>query len=481
MNNGKLTARILIVDDEVTTCQYIDRHLQMEENLITTCDFAHNIEEAIDKIDTDSPYDILFVDLWMPSINGHLDQEAGIKVLKYALSQKSSHPKEEPPVAVIITANSSIQTALETSGLGVYDYISKPIDFSSLMELTQKILLERQQKNNPENPTSGTRKIIGKSRLMIDVVKKVGRIAHSDSDVLIYGETGTGKDLIAQAIHKYSPRSNGPFIVVNCSAIPSEMIESELFGIGKRVATSVDHRKGKFEQAHGGSIFLDEIGDLSLDLQPKLLRVLDYKEIQGVGQTPRRVDVRVIAATNRNLSHAVSQKQFRSDLFYRLSFMIELPPLRDRKSDIPLLAQYFLGIYSRKRTDVTLSLSSELIDRLQTSSWVGNVRELEKVIEYATVTCQGNCITENDLPPWFDNYTSSLIDSDDLNSLTDILQQDKIQEATESFERFFLRQKLAENNWNILATAEQVGIRRQSLHRKINRLRITPPKFVTEK
>ncbi len=481
MNNGKLTARILIVDDEVTTCQYIDRHLQMEENLITTCDFAHNIEEAIDKIDTDSPYDILFVDLWMPSINGHLDQEAGIKVLKYALSQKSSHPKEEPPVAVTITANSSIQTALETSGLGVYDYISKPIDFSSLMELTQKILLERQQKNNPENPTSETRKIIGKSRLMIDVVKKVGRIAHSDSDVLIYGETGTGKDLIAQAIHKYSPRSNGPFIVVNCSAIPSEMIESELFGIGKRVATSVDHRKGKFEQAHGGSIFLDEIGDLSLDLQPKLLRVLDYKEIQGVGQTPRRVDVRVIAATNRNLSHAVSQKQFRSDLFYRLSFMIELPPLRDRKSDIPLLAQYFLGIYSRKRTDVTLSLSSELIDRLQTSSWVGNVRELEKVIEYATVTCQGNCITENDLPPWFDNYTSSLIDSDDLNSLTDILQQDKIQEATESFERFFLRQKLAENNWNILATAEQVGIRRQSLHRKINRLRITPPKGVTEK
>ena len=481
MNNGKLTARILIVDDEVTTCQYIDRHLQMEENLITTCDFAHNVEEAIDKIDTDSPYDILFVDLWMPSINGHLDQEAGIKVLKYALSQKSSHPKEEPPVAVIITANSSIQTALETSGLGVYDYISKPIDFSSLMELTQKILLERQQKNNPENPTSETRKIIGKSRLMIDVVKKVGRIAHSDSDVLIYGETGTGKDLIAQAIHKYSPRSNGPFIVVNCSAIPSEMIESELFGIGKRVATSVDHRKGKFEQAHGGSIFLDEIGDLSLDLQPKLLRVLDYKEIQGVGQTPRRVDVRVIAATNRNLSHAVSQKQFRSDLFYRLSFMIELPPLRDRKSDIPLLAQYFLGIYSRKRTDVTLSLSSELIDRLQTSSWVGNVRELEKVIEYATVTCQGNCITENDLPPWFDNYTSSLIDSDDLNSLTDILQQDKIQEATESFERFFLRQKLAENNWNILATAEQVGIRRQSLHRKINRLRITPPKGVTEK
>ena len=481
MNNGKLTARILIVDDEVTTCQYIDRHLQMEENLITTCDFAHNIEEAIDKIDTGPPYDILFVDLWMPSINGHLDQEAGIKVLKYALSQKSSHPKEEPPVAVIITANSSIQTALETSGLGVYDYISKPIDFSSLMELTQKILLERQQKNNPENPTSETRKIIGKSRLMIDVVKKVGRIAHSDSDVLIYGETGTGKDLIAQAIHKYSPRRNCPFMVVNCSAIHSEMIESELFGIGKRVATSVDHRKGKYEQAHGGSIFLDEIGDLSLDLQPKLLRVLDYKEIQGVGQTPRRVDVRVIAATNRNLSHAVSQKQFRSDLFYRLSFMIELPPLRDRKSDIPLLAQYFLGIYSRKRTDVTLSLSSELIDRLQTSSWVGNVRELEKVIEYATVTCQGNCITENDLPPWFDNYTSSLIDSDDLNSLTDILQQDKIQEATESFERFFLRQKLAENNWNILATAEQVGIRRQSLHRKINRLRITPPKGEPQK
>ena len=473
MNDQKLTAHILIVDDEVTTCQYIARHLQLEEGLIVTCDFAHNVEEAIGQLETNSPYDVLFVDLWMPSANGQLDQDAGIKVLKHAFNQKP-----EPPAAVTITANSSIQTALETSGLGVYDYISKPIDFTHLMALTQKILSEQQHQKNPKQSTSEKRQIIGQSQSMIEVVKKVGRIANSDSDVLIYGETGTGKDLIAQAIHQYSPRCNGPFVVVNCSAIPAEMIEAELFGIGKGVATSVDHRQGKFEQAHGGSIFLDEIGDLSLNLQPKLLRVLDYKEIQGVGQKSRRVNVRVIAATNRNLSQAVARKQFRSDLFYRLNFMIELPPLRERSIDIPLLAEYFLEMYATK---MPMTLSSAVTERLKISPWVGNVRELEKVIEYATVTCQGNHITVDDLPPWFDDQPSNLIMPDISNPLTEILKRDDIQVATEAFERFFLKHKLMENNWNVRATAEQIGIRRQSLHRKMNRLKIASDKTETEK
>ena len=349
------------------------------------------------------------------------------------------------------------------------------------MALTQKILLERQQKQLPKQSTLENRRIVGQSRTMIEVVKKIGRIANSDSDVLIYGETGTGKDLIAQAIHQYSPRSNGPFVVVNCSAIPAEMIESELFGIGKGVATSVDHRKGKFEHAHGGSIFLDEIGDLSLDLQPKLLRVLDYKEIQGVGQKTRQVDVRIIAATNRDLSKAVAQNQFRSDLFYRLNFMIELPPLRERKVDIPLLAQHFLEIYSNKRLNIPMTLSSAVMKRLQNNPWVGNVRELEKVIEYATVTCQGNQITLDDLPSWLDNQPSISITPDISSPLTNILRQDDIQIATEAFERLFLKHKLKENDWNVRATAEQIGIRRQSLHRKMNRLMITLIKTETEK
>jgi len=179
------------------------------------------------------------------------------------------------------------------------------------MELTHQVLSERagcDKDSMPQTTVIGN-EIIGQSQDMIEVMKKVGRIANSESDVLIYGETGTGKDLIAQAIHRYSPRCHGSFIIVNCSAIPAEMLESELFGIGRRVATSVDQRQGKFEQANGGSIFLDEIGDLSLEMQPKLLRVLDYKEIQGVGQETRQVDVRVIAATNRNLAQAVEEKK----------------------------------------------------------------------------------------------------------------------------------------------------------------------------
>ena len=482
MSDQRFAARILIVDDEEMTCQYIARHLQLEERLDVTCDFAHNAETAVAQLGTNLAYDLLFVDLWMPNADGVLDKEAGIKVLKHAFNLKQSGKEATSPDAITITANSSVQTALETTGLGVYDYISKPIDFAHLMELTYQVLSERagRGKDSTPQPTVIDNEIIGQSRDMIEVMKKVGRIANSESDVLIYGETGTGKDLIAQAIHRYSPRRHGPFIIVNCSAIPSEMLESELFGIGRRVATSVDQRQGKFEQANGGSIFLDEIGDLSLEMQPKLLRVLDYKEIQGVGLETRQVDVRVIAATNRNLVQAVEKGQFRRDLFYRLNFMIELPPLRDRPTDILLLAEHFLKKYasSQRNSTKNLVLSNQVIERLENNDWIGNVRELEKVIEYATVTCQGSQITVDDLPPWLLNKASHTempsVISDLDQRLATILQQDNIQSATENFERLFLQHKLAENSWNIRATAEQIGIHRQSLHRKMNRLGLTP-------
>lgn len=482
MSDQRFAARILIVDDEEMTCQYIARHLQLEERLDVTCDFAHNAETAVAQLETNPAYDLLFVDLWMPNTDGVLDKEAGIKVLKHAFNLRQSGKGATSPDAITITANSSVQTALETTGLGVYDYISKPIDFAHLMELTHQVLSERagcDKDSMPQTTVIGN-EIIGQSQDMIEVMKKVGRIANSESDVLIYGETGTGKDLIAQAIHRYSPRCHGSFIIVNCSAIPAEMLESELFGIGRRVATSVDQRQGKFEQANGGSIFLDEIGDLSLEMQPKLLRVLDYKEIQGVGQETRQVDVRVIAATNRNLAQAVEEGQFRQDLFYRLNFMIELPPLRDRPTDILLLAEHFLKKYasSQRNSAKNLAFSAQVIERLENNDWVGNVRELEKVIEYAIVTCQGSQITVDDLPSWLLNKASyteipSVIGGLG-QQLATILQQDGIQSATEDFERLFLQHKLAENNWNIRATAKQIGIQRQSLHRKINRLGLTP-------
>ena len=292
-------SRILIADDEKNTCRYIKQHIKMEPDINADIDFAHHLDQAIKMLDENPSYDLILIDLWMPDHVGTLDRKAGIKILK------KSRSLQPIPQAITVTANSSSQTALETSGLGVYDYVTKPINYTELINMIKDILNRPNNKYIEDAPDIfEEEEIIGRSQSMIEVMKKVGRVASSSADVLIYGETGTGKDLIARAIHQYSNRCNGPFIPVNCSAIPSELIEAELFGIGKQVATSVNQRIGKFQRANGGTIFLDEIGDLSLKMQPKLLRALDYKEIQRVGQSIEKVDVRVIAATNRNLLEA---------------------------------------------------------------------------------------------------------------------------------------------------------------------------------
>ena len=327
--------------------------------------------------------------------------------------------------------------------------------------------------------------IIGKSPAMIEVMTTVGRVARSEADVLLYGESGTGKDFVARAIHKHSPRCEEPFEVVNCSAIPAELIEAELFGIGRRVATSVDQRPGKFQQAHGGTIFLDEIGDLSIEMQPKLLRVLDYKEIQGVGVKVQRVDVRIIAATNRDLGEAVAVGKFRGDLYYRLKPIIALPPLREREGDIELLAWYFLRKYSHfLKQQRPFSFDDAVLSVFEQYHWPGNVRELEKAIEYAVLTCMGQQISTRDLAPEiFGNNAKSVpepfnqgrergdtsVNLQEAN-LRSLLDAATIKEASQGFERIFLAHKLKQNHWNIQATAEQIGIRRQSLHRKINEL-----------
>ena len=367
-------ARILIADDEQATCKYIDTQLKMETSIDASVDFAYNRDAAIAQLDENPPYDLILVDLWMPDAQGVLDREAGLKVLKHS---KKQHPI---PQAIVITANSSSETALEASGLGIYDYVSKPINYTHLIEVVKEVLSQRDHEPPAQDGNIGSAddyEIIGKSPAMIEVMTTVGRVARSETDVLLYGESGTGKDFVARAIHKHSPRSGGPFEVVNCSAIPAELIEAELFGIGRRVATSVDQRQGKFQQAHGGTIFLDEIGDLSLEMQPKLLRVLDYKEIQGVGVKVQRVDVRIIAATNRDLGAAVEAGKFRSDLYYRLKPIIALPPLREREGDIELLAwHFFTSILTSSNRSVPLVLTmwcsrylSSIIGRETCGNW----------------------------------------------------------------------------------------------------------------
>ena len=455
-------SRILIADDEKNTCRYIKQHIKMEPDINADIDFAHHLDQAIKMLDENPSYDLILIDLWMPDHVGTLDRKAGIKILE------KSRSLQPIPQAITVTANSSSQTALETSGLGVYDYVTKPINYTELINMIKDIL------NRPNNKyiedTSDIfeeEEIIGRSQSMIEVMKKVGRVASSSADVLIYGETGTGKDLIARAIHQYSNRCNGPFIPVNCSAIPSELIEAELFGIGKQVATSVNQRIGKFQRANGGTIFLDEIGDLSLKMQPKLLRALDYKEIQRVGQSIEKVDVRVIAATNRSLLEATKEGIFRSDLYYRLSFIIDLPPLRERKGDIPLLANHFLKKYAKSVEQRRIQgFSPDVLKKFEKNRWDGNIRELEKVVEYATITCRSEYISDADLPSWqFDQ--ANLNPKNMQNTLENLIDSKTIKEASQKFERLFLEQKFKGNNWNVQLTADEIGLTRQSLHRKM--------------
>ena len=469
-------SRILIADDEHATCRYIDKQLKMESSIDATVDFAYHRDEAMALLTRNPDYNLILVDLWMPDAEGILDREAGLKILKH------SKARQPAPQAIVITANISSKTALEASGLGIYDYISKPIDYTHLITIIKGALNQYTRDAPDQEPSSTTEaeetegnEIIGSSNAMIEVMKKVGKVALSDVDVLIYGESGTGKESVAHAIHAHSPRSKGAFIVVNCSAIPAELIEAELFGIGKRVATAVDQRPGKFQQADGGTIFLDEIGDLDLPMQPKLLRVLDSKELQGIGMDVHQVNVRVIAATNRDLRAAVDAGTFRSDLYYRLKFMITLPPLRERQSDIRLLASHFLNKYLRIPDSGQIHGFDEAVlsafDRYQ---WPGNVRELEKAVQYAVVTCTGNQITQEDLPP--EIFSVPEVETlhpnleRDTTPLRGLLDLPTIKDASQGFEKIFLEHKLKQNNWNIQVTAQQIGIKRQSLHRKIKEL-----------
>ena len=466
-------ARILIADDEQATCKYIDKQFRMEPSIDADLDFAYDRDAAIALLNEKSPYDLILIDLWMPDAQGVLDREAGLKVLRH------SKDRQPAPQAIVITANSSSETALTASGLGIYDYISKPINYTHLIQTIKDVLSQLNREPLHQDYSSGLAddyEIIGNSPAMIEVMTTVGRVASSDADVLLYGESGTGKDFVARAIHKHSPRRDGPFEVVNCSAIPTELIEAELFGIGKRVATSVDQRPGKFQQADGGTIFLDEIGDLSVEMQPKLLRVLDYKEIQGIGVKVQRVDVRIIAATNRDLREAVAVGKFRSDLYYRLKPVISLPPLREREGDIQLLAQCFLRKYARTPEQKRISgFDDAVLAAFERCPWSGNVRELEKAIELATLTCTGHQITARDLPPEiFGGSAHTELPIRDLDPLEaeiyGLLGAETIKEASQAFERIFLAHKLKQNGWNIQATAEQIGLRRQSLHRKMNEL-----------
>jgi len=359
---------------------------------------GHSVEEAIDgadarrKLET-GRFRLVLTDLKMPRIDG-------LGVLQNAVAVDPEMP------VIVMTAFGSIDDAVQAMKQGAYDFIQKPVDSNYLLMLIQRALEQQQLRQESillreeYAKRYGFPRIIGDSEEMARVGKEIQQVAQTTTSVLLLGESGTGKELFARAIHHLSPRKSGPFIALNCAAIPETLIENELFGHEKGAYTGADARRvGKFELANHGTVFLDEIGELALAVQSKILRVLEERVITRVGGTADiGIDVRVIAATNRDLQEAVNNKNFRDDLFFRLAvFPVNIPPLRERRGDITELAEFFTKKYGRELRKASITISPEAMQALTKYPWPGNVRELENCIERACILCDGRVIKPLDL------------------------------------------------------------------------------------
>ena len=436
------STKILIVDDELIMRESLAGWLERDGHHIET---AASGEEALEKV-SHTHFDILLVDIKMEGING-------LQVL-----QKVKEDDQDVEV-VMITAYGSIPTAIEAIKTGAYDYLLKPFDPEELGVLINKIIQHQSQAREnlylrtQHKDRTRFESMIGQSGPMQSVFDLVQDVAPVDSTVLITGETGTGKGLAAKAIHTCSPLKEGPFVVVNCGAIPEHLMESELFGHQKGAFTDAkETKKGRLEMAHGGTIFLDEIGEISMRMQIDLLRVLEEHVFYRVGGTqPISADFRVLAATNRNLEDAIREGSFREDLYYRLNVIhLDMPPLRQRKDDIPLLVEHFLNRFSQETKKPVDKVSREAMDDIMLYEWPGNVRELENAIERAVVIGKGRSIQPEDLPLFRTDYQRSPRKA----SLKDI-------------EEDHITQTLHENNWNISRSARILGIDRSTLYKKI--------------
>jgi len=383
--------KILVVDDEAPIRDVIRKGLLQMGGY--NVEVAQNGLEAIEKIEKDV-FDLVLTDLKMPEMNG-------LELLK---TIKGIRPEV---MVILMTAYGSIETAVEAMKIGANDYITKPIDLNELLIHISKVQKESLLLKENRLLRMEVRKkfeyhnIIGKSKKMQEIFSLIEKVALGTSTVTIYGGSGTGKELVAKAVHYNSPRSDRPFIPFNCGAIPETLVESELFGHTKGAFTgAVQAKKGLFEEASGGTLFLDEISTILPSVQVKLLRVLQEKEVMRVGSTERtKIDVRMIAATNENLEENVKKGKFREDLFYRLHvFPIFLPDLKDRKEDIPLLAYHFLELYSKEAKKEIRGISKEAIKLLLEYPWPGNVRELENTIERAVIMTDQDYLLPNDFP-----------------------------------------------------------------------------------
>ncbi len=457
--------RILVVDDSELICQQLSQLLAHPDRRIKV---AHDGTTALEWL-VESNFSLVLTDLCLPGIGG-LDLIREIR------------QRDLPVTTIVMTGHASIDSAVEAMKLGAYDYLHKPIDSVRLEVLVEKALEDRKLLDEVSALRQGLQQrhayhnLLGKSPRMREVFARVARVASSACTVLITGETGTGKELVAQAIHYTDATRSGPLVAVNCAALPEPLLESEFFGHERGAFTGADRqKKGRFEQAKGGTLLLDEIGELPMGMQAKLLRVLQEGSFERVGGSEViRADCRILAATNLNLAEAVAAGRFREDLYYRLNVVaIELPPLRERADDIPMLVDHILGRLEERRLPSKI-VSRETLVRLVRYEWPGNVRELEHMLEQLVVTTPGPVIEPENLPSQIvstreEPFTLEFDLNRPLQAITD--------ELTERIEPLYLQRVLERHRGRIDRCAAHCGLSRRSISEKLRRYGIDKATF----
>jgi two-component system nitrogen regulation response regulator NtrX len=445
-------ARILVVDDEEGIRRVLHQLFEYEDHEVRS---AGGGAEAI-AIHQEFHPDVTFLDVKMARMDG---LEALTKI------------RENDPAAVVImiSGHGTIDTAVEATRRGAFDFLEKPLDTDRLLVVLRNALQTQglvQENQRLRGEIESRHQIVGRSFALRQVLDRVEKVAPTDARVLVTGENGTGKELVARAIHRLSPRADKTFVEVNCAAIPSELIESELFGHMKGSFTGAhEDRAGKFELADGGTLFLDEIGDMSLQAQAKVLRALQEGIVTRVGGAkPIQVDVRVLAATNKDLEAEIKAGQFREDLYYRLNVIpLHVPPLRERREDIAMLVRHFVETYAREANLRPKPVTDEALERMQRMDWPGNVRELRNTVERLLILASGATVTVDDV----ELLVGGRMKGGGLSG--DLLGCTTFQEFKEAAERAFILQKLRENDWNVSETARLLDMPRSNLYKKIER------------
>jgi DNA-binding NtrC family response regulator len=441
---------VLIIDDEKEICDSISMILEYEGYAV---DSTTSAIEGLKKFN-EQDFSAVLLDIQMPEMNG-------FEVLKKIKEVKPSTS------VIIISAHGSVENAIKATRLGAFDFLEKPIDRDKLLisvrNATEQATL-KEENEEIKKTFVGEGEILGRSKAIQKILELIDKVAPLETRVLITGENGTGKELVARAIHKKSERKDKPFIEVNCAAIPNELIESELFGHEKGSFTgAVSQRIGKFELANKGIIFLDEIGDMSLQAQAKVLRAIEEGRIERVGGGKKiDVDVRIIAATNKNLLEEIHKGNFREDLYHRLNVIpIHVPPLRERIEDIPILVEHFCKEITTKHKKPSVRFSEDAIKILQAQPWTGNVRELRNIVERIIIIVDKREITSKDIDFLFAGTQASL------DNLIDT--SNSFQEFKEKAEKAFILKQLKANDWNISKTAEILDIQRSHLYTKMRK------------